>query len=378
MYNTLVSLHNWREDHIIRLVDSEASKLGIINAIFNIAQVDNSDDVFLFFFSGHGTHGEDLSPTDETDGSDEYICPWNSLTNSHENDIRDDEFEEILSYLDSNRRVVILDTCYSGGFPKAAEITIKTKPDVGYATISDGFDKDLNKAGYIVLTACDDNELSVEDGSLQNGVFTYYLVEGMNSGFPADTDLDEKVSAEESFDYTSPRTTAFNPDQHPQMYDGILGEVELTIPGNADVTRTRNLQLFELEPIADAARIRNLQLLVLKPMADMARTRNLQLFELEPIADAARIRNLQLSELKPNTDAARNRNLQLFEAKVQLPGDINGDYKVDHKDLLLLAGAYGSNEGEPNYDPEADIDNDGKVDHRDLLILAANYGQKDP
>ena len=61
---------------------------------------------------------------------------------------------------------------------------------------------------------------------------------------------------------------------------------------------------------------------------------------------------------------------------VTIPGDINGDTKVDHKDLLLLASAYGSEVGDPRYIPEADIDCSGKVDHKDLLILASNYGKE--
>jgi parallel beta-helix repeat protein len=61
---------------------------------------------------------------------------------------------------------------------------------------------------------------------------------------------------------------------------------------------------------------------------------------------------------------------------VTIPGDSNGDYKVNHKDLLLLASAYGSEVGDPKYIPEADLDCTGKVDHKDLLILAANYGKE--
>jgi hypothetical protein len=61
---------------------------------------------------------------------------------------------------------------------------------------------------------------------------------------------------------------------------------------------------------------------------------------------------------------------------VTVPGDINGDFKVNHKDLLLLASAYGSEVEDAKYIPEADIDCSGKVDHKDLLILAANYGKE--
>jgi hypothetical protein len=65
----------------------------------------------------------------------------------------------------------------------------------------------------------------------------------------------------------------------------------------------------------------------------------------------------------------------IFGAKYELAGDINGDWGVDHKDLLLLAAAYGSSIGQPNYNPNADLDPNGKIDHKDLLILAANYGK---
>lgn len=324
MYNTLVNLQGWKEDHIIKLIDSDASKLDIINAISQIDYLDDSDDVFLFFFSGHGTHGPDLSPLDETDGFDEYICPWNSLPDSYENDIRDDEFDEILDYPDSSKKVIILDTCYSGGFLKTLEMNIKAKPDVASVTLEDSFDKDLNKAGYIVLTACDDDELSAEYASLQNGVFTYYLVEGMGSGFPADSDVDGRVSGEEAFHYANPRVTTFNPDQHPQIYDGIAGEVELTIFGNADVVRVRNLQCFEMKRTMniDLTKLRNYQCLELQRgiNADLMRTRNYQCFELVRAinADVLRLRNYQYFELlrTMNADVTKLRNLQCFEMTI--------------------------------------------------------------
>jgi hypothetical protein len=55
-------------------------------------------------------------------------------------------------------------------------------------------------------------------------------------------------------------------------------------------------------------------------------------------------------------------------------GDVNGDGVVDILDLSVVALAYGSFEGDPDYNPEADITRDGLVDARDLAIVTLNYG----
>jgi len=57
-----------------------------------------------------------------------------------------------------------------------------------------------------------------------------------------------------------------------------------------------------------------------------------------------------------------------------IPGDVDGDGDVDLSDLAALLAAYGSNTGDPNYNPDADLDDDGDVDLADLAMLLANYG----
>ncbi|HVP17224.1 MAG TPA: cohesin domain-containing protein [candidate division Zixibacteria bacterium] len=58
-----------------------------------------------------------------------------------------------------------------------------------------------------------------------------------------------------------------------------------------------------------------------------------------------------------------------------IPGDLNGDGKVDLKDLVIFARAYGSKPGDSNWNPVADILGHGKVDLADLVTLAQHYGQ---
>lgn len=63
---------------------------------------------------------------------------------------------------------------------------------------------------------------------------------------------------------------------------------------------------------------------------------------------------------------------------VGIPGDVNGDRKVDLKDVYAVAKAYGSFPGHPRWNPMCDINNDGKVDLKDYYITCKNYGKVDP
>jgi hypothetical protein len=63
---------------------------------------------------------------------------------------------------------------------------------------------------------------------------------------------------------------------------------------------------------------------------------------------------------------------------VTIPGDLNADFKVNLEDLVLLALAYGSTPGAPNWNPNADIDGNGIVGLSDLVLLALHYGQHFP
>jgi len=58
-----------------------------------------------------------------------------------------------------------------------------------------------------------------------------------------------------------------------------------------------------------------------------------------------------------------------------IPSDINGDSKVDYKDLAMLGASYGKSQGEFGFDSSTDLNNDGVVDYKDLAILGSIYGK---
>jgi hypothetical protein len=72
---------------------------------------------------------------------------------------------------------------------------------------------------------------------------------------------------------------------------------------------------------------------------------------------------------------------------VRIMGDINGDGKVDGRDLLVLSRSFASfgpdylypgSPPSPNWNSDADLNLDNKVDGRDLIMAARNFGQTCP
>jgi hypothetical protein len=55
-------------------------------------------------------------------------------------------------------------------------------------------------------------------------------------------------------------------------------------------------------------------------------------------------------------------------------GEVDNDTKVDVKDVYLVAKAFGSRPGDPNWNPQADLNNDGKIDIRDFVEVCMNFG----
>ncbi len=55
--------------------------------------------------------------------------------------------------------------------------------------------------------------------------------------------------------------------------------------------------------------------------------------------------------------------------------DFDGSGIVDFSDFLMFVGAFGSEEGQDNYDAKYDLNSDGKIAFEDLLILTDSFGK---
>ena len=187
--------------------DLSATKSTILQGIANIFSEADYNDVSYFYFTGHGIWVNNIS----------YLCPTEvNYFSPMSTYISVDELETTLSAIPGSK-VVFLDSCHSGGFigQVREEIIVSREElesfnneviNVFYQAKSKGL---LTTNEYKVLTSCHYYQECMELAPVTPGdfdpfgLFTMALCEGCGyyGIYPADTNLDTKVSLQEAYLY---------------------------------------------------------------------------------------------------------------------------------------------------------------------------------
>lgn len=95
----------------VTLIDGQATRAGLRQAFQRVAAAAGPDDLFLFFYSGHGNQVRGQVSATEPDGKNETIEMVDGA-------ITDDELNEMFQQVRSSTALLILDSCFSGGFAR--------------------------------------------------------------------------------------------------------------------------------------------------------------------------------------------------------------------------------------------------------------------
>lgn len=164
--------------NIILLIDANASKANIIakaKALFAKAQ---TNDRVIFYFSGHGDRG--------------CFLPYDA-DNYGGNMLYFSEIKSIFRCAKCKTKLLFADACFSGSMKKMISENMELKKNIEKNA------KTTSKMNIAVMMSCQGNETSVELPELRQGLFTYYLIQGL--GGKANRDESKYITVQELFYY---------------------------------------------------------------------------------------------------------------------------------------------------------------------------------
>jgi hypothetical protein len=94
------------------LTDSEATRDNVIAAIRQVGSEMNDSDLLMVFYSGHGGRLPSAgSQSADPDGYDETLALYDV-------ELTDDELDGVFDEIEQGKILLVLDSCFSGGFSK--------------------------------------------------------------------------------------------------------------------------------------------------------------------------------------------------------------------------------------------------------------------
>ncbi len=176
----------------------------IENAIEKFFKNKLREDLLLLYFSGHGIKSQN---------GQLFLAAQNTSSDLlRSTGVAASFIKENMGESNSQRQVLILDCCYGGAIVEGA----KSDSAVGQAMNSipsfqpSGFGKIIITASEAMQYAFDGKHV---EGQTQNSLFTWYLIEGLQTG-SADSDSDGLVDVNELYQYAYDRVT---PRQTPNI-----------------------------------------------------------------------------------------------------------------------------------------------------------------
>lgn len=168
-----------RKAHLRVLLNQEATRNRIGEAIYWLASSVDEDDLTMFYFTGHG----------DADG----LAPHDARKDSSSHDITPETLDRWLDALSSKRVFVVIDSCKAGSYAM-----------------------ELACGGRVVLASCGHNRDA--RGELSNRI-----VQAIHQPLPLDLNSDGIVSVQELLGNIARQVRS----QQPYFFDGCPGELEL-------------------------------------------------------------------------------------------------------------------------------------------------------
>lgn len=170
----------------IEIYDEEATRENIMLAFKTVSSYAKPEDVFLFYYAGHGTIDED--------NNDEYYLVPTNITKLYgdpeqlgKKGISATELRQMLTQVKSQKQVILMDACHSGGAVKSLSVRAAATDEKAIIQLA-------RSSGVVMIASSGTKQFATEFEELKHGVFTYALIEALDG--LADTG-DKKITVNE-------------------------------------------------------------------------------------------------------------------------------------------------------------------------------------
>ncbi len=224
------SKNKYENIYSLVITDKDATRSNIQTGIKDFLAKSSINDVVILFMAGHGLLDKDLNYYFGNSDID-FLSP-------ETNGISFDEIEQMLTSINSNKKLLIMDTCHSGEVDKEEtteddELLSQDNSDIvfrkgtkQYKTTSKQTTLELSKSiffdmnntsGANVIASASGNEFAMETNEFENGIFTYALMQSLTDK-KADTNKDGQLWLDEIRNYTYNQVVIISDGkQHPTV-----------------------------------------------------------------------------------------------------------------------------------------------------------------
>jgi tetratricopeptide (TPR) repeat protein len=182
----------FRPENVTLLVNEEANHDQILRELARLQNLSGPDSIALIFFAGHGLVNKS--------GQAFLVAADTRLDDLLSTGIDMKLFNSTVQSMRSRSAVIISDACHSGalsdllgqpGSNSVANLSAKAFAEPGGRRDQSSF----------IFTAASPTQASIERAPLRHGLFTYYMLQGLEG--PADADTDGVVTSSELYTYVS-------------------------------------------------------------------------------------------------------------------------------------------------------------------------------
>jgi WD40 repeat protein len=156
----------------IEIYDENATKDHIVSAFKSIIARAKAEDVFLFYYAGHGTLDEEHN--------DEYYLVPTDITKLYGDPaqlaakgISATELRGYLTQVKSQKQIILMDACHSGGALKSLNVRAAATDEKAIVQLA-------RSSGVVMIASSGTKQFATEFDQLKHGVFTYALLEGLD------------------------------------------------------------------------------------------------------------------------------------------------------------------------------------------------------